>query len=32
MKSLIGLAKKRMIDVVPIWRDMGINKELKIEL
>ena len=28
-KSRIGMAKKRMLDLVPIWRYWGINKELK---
>ena len=30
----IGMAKKRMLDMVPTWRDRGINKvkELKFEL
>ena len=28
IKSLIGMAKKGMLDMVPIWRDRGINKEL----
>ena len=32
IKSRIGMAKKRMLDMVPIWRDRGINKELEIEL
>ena len=27
----IGMAKKRMLDIVPIWRDRGINKELNME-
>ena len=27
--SRIGMAKKIMLDMVPIWRDRGINKELK---
>ena len=31
IESRIGLAKKRMFDMVPIWRDRGINKELNIE-
>ena len=32
IKSRIGIAKKTMLDMVPIWRDRGINKELEIEL
>ena len=32
IKSRIGMAKKLMLDMVPIWRDRGINKERKIEL
>ena len=28
--SRIGMAKKRMLDLVPIWKDRGINKYLKI--
>ena len=32
IKSRIGMANKRMLDMVPIWRDRGIHKELKMEL
>ena len=32
MTSRIGMAKKRMINMVPIWRDRGIDKVLKMEL
>ena len=32
IKSRIGMAKKRMLDMVPIGKDRGINKELKMEL
>ena len=32
IKSRIGMGNKRMLDMVPIWRDRGINKELKIEI
>ena len=28
IKYRIGMAKKRMLDMVPIWRDRGIHKEL----
>ena len=31
-RTRVGLAKKRMLDLVPIWRDRGIKKELKMEL
>ena len=31
-KLRIGMAKKRMLDVVSIWRDRLINKELRMEL
>ena len=31
-RSRIGMAKKRMLDLVPIWKDMGINKDLKMKL
>ena len=27
-----GMAKKIMLDLVPFWRDRGINKELQMEL
>ena len=30
-RSRIGMAKKRMIDLVPIWKDRGINKDLKMK-
>ena len=30
IKSRIGMAKKRMLDMVPIWRDSGINKDMNI--
>ena len=28
-RSRIGIAKTRMLDLVPIWKDRGINKDLK---
>ena len=28
----IGMAKKIMLDLVPIWRDRGMNKDLKVKL
>ena len=28
-RSRIGMAKKRMLDLVPIWKDRGIKKDLK---
>ena len=31
-RSRIGMAKKRMLDLVPIWKDRGINKDLKMKL
>ena len=31
-RSRIGMAKKRMLDLVPIWKDKGINKDLKMKL
>ena len=31
-RSRIGKAKKIMIDLVPIWKDRGINKDLKMKL
>ena len=31
-RSRIGIAKKRMLDLVPIWKDRGINKDLKMKL
>ena len=31
-RSRIGMAKQRMLDLIPIWRDRGINKELKMKL
>ena len=31
-RSRIGMAKKRMLDLVPIWKDRGINNDLKIKL
>ena len=31
-RSRIGMAKKRMLDRVPIWKDRGINKDLKMKL
>ena len=30
--SRIGMAKKRMLDLVPIRKDRGINKDLKMKL
>ena len=30
--SRIGMAKKRMLDLVPIWKDRGITKDLKMKL
>ena len=30
--SRIGMAKKRMLDLVPILKDRGINKDLKMKL
>ena len=29
IRSRIGMANQIMLDLVPIWRDRGINKELK---
>ena len=31
-RSRIGMAKKRMLDLVPIWKGRGINKDLTIKL
>ena len=31
-RSRIGMAKKRMLDLVPIWKDRGINKDLNMKL
>ena len=31
-RSRIGTAKKRMLDRVPIWKDRGINKDLRMKL
>ena len=31
-RSRIGMAKKKMLDLVPIWKDRRINKDLKIKL
>ena len=31
-RSRIGLAKKRMLNLVPIWKDRGINNDLKMKL
>ena len=31
-RSRIGMAKKRKLDLVPIWKDRGINKDLKMKL
>ena len=31
-RSRIGMAKKRMLDLVPIWKHRGINKDLKMKL
>ena len=31
-RSRIGMAKKRMLDLVPIWKDREINKDLKMKL
>ena len=31
-RSRIGMATKRMLDLVPIWKDRGINKYLKMQL
>ena len=30
-RSRIGMAKKRMLDLVPIWKDRGITKDLKMK-
>ena len=30
--SRIVMTKKRMLDLVPIWKDRGINKDLKMKL
>ena len=30
-RSRIGMAKKRLLDLVPIWKDRGINKDLKMK-
>ena len=31
-RSRIGMAKKRMLDLVPIWKDRGITTDLKMKL
>ena len=31
-RSRIGMAKKRMLDLVPIWKDRGITKDLNMKL
>ena len=31
-RSRIGMAKKIMLDLVPIWRDRGMNKDVKMKL
>ena len=31
-RSRIGMAKKRTLDLVPIWKDRGINQDLKMKL
>ena len=31
-RSRIGMTKKRMLDLVPIWKDRGINKDLEMRL
>ena len=31
-RSRIGMARRRMLDVVPLWKDRGINKDLKMKL
>ena len=31
-RSRIGMAKKRILDLIPIWRSIRINKELKMKL
>ncbi len=31
-RSGIGMAKKIMLDLVPIWRDRGMNKDLNMKL
>ena len=31
-RSRIGKAKKIVLDLVPIWKDRGINKDLKMKL
>ena len=31
-RSRIGKAKKRMLDLVPIWKDRGITKDLNMKL
>ena len=31
-RSRFGMAKKRMLDLVPIWKDRGITKDLKMKL
>ncbi len=31
IKSRIGMAKKIMLDLVPIWRDRGMNTDLKMK-
>ena len=31
-RSRSGMAKKRMLDLVPIWRDRGLNKDLKLHV
>ncbi len=32
IRTRIGMAKKRMLELVPIWKDRGIRKELKLKL
>ena len=31
-RSRIGMARKIRLDLVPIWRDTGMNKDLKMKL
>ena len=31
-RSRIGMVNKRMLDLVPIWKDTGINRDLKMKL
>ena len=31
-RSRIGMAKKIILDLVPIWKDKGINRDLKMKL